>query len=170
MKRYPSVLLAAVSVAVAIDLGTKWLAENLLVLHYPVSFFGEGLRFTLAYNEGVAFGLFATDGPGVIIMSGIATFLMAVWLIHGLRTKSYPLPGALVVGVLLGGAVANFLDRIVDGRVTDFIDVGLGAFRWATFNLADVFILFGITMLVMKSYEPKQEEEVPESENEVEQG
>ncbi|CAM9923671.1 unnamed protein product, partial [Chrysoparadoxa australica] len=46
-------------------------------------------------------------------------------------------------GLFLGGGIANLLDRLVDGRVTDFIDVGVHSLRWPTFNLADMFIVMG---------------------------
>lgn len=150
-------LLLLLMVTVAFDLGTKSWAEATLIPYLPVGLSGEWLRLTLLYNEGIAFGLFATNGPGVIIISGIATALLAIWLLHGLRTGSYPLPAPWALGILVGGALANFLDRIVDGRVTDFIDIGIGAHRWATFNFADFFVLFGIAMLVLKSYQDQPE-------------
>jgi signal peptidase II len=52
----------------------------------------------------------------------------------------------------LGGAIANFADRLIDGRVTDFLDVGVGAARWPTFNLADSFIIVGMAWLLLISY------------------
>ena len=50
--------------------------------------------------------------------------------------------------MILGGAIANFVDRLSDGRVTDFLDFGLGAARWPTFNLADSFIIVGAALLL----------------------
>ena len=145
------VLLAALIGAVALDLSTKALAEQSLVRYVPHEVVGEWFRLTLGYNKGVAFGLFATDGPGVIIVSGLVTLLLAAWLLYALRTDSYPLPAPWALGLLLGGAVANFADRLGDGRVTDFLDVGIGAHRWPTFNLADVFILTGVALLLWAS-------------------
>jgi len=54
--------------------------------------------------------------------------------------------------LLLGGAIANFGDRLLDGRVTDFLDVGLGITRWPTFNLADSFIMLGIAWLLLLNH------------------
>lgn len=162
-------LAVVMAAAVAFDLGTKSWAEESLIPYLPVALSGDWLRLTLLYNEGIAFGLFATNGPGVIIVSGIATVLLALWLLHGLRTGSYPLPAPWALGVLIGGALANFLDRIVDGRVTDFIDIGIGAHRWATFNFADFFVLIGISMLVLKSYldQPPSDAIQPEEQDPV---
>jgi signal peptidase II len=151
-------LLATLIGAVAADLGTKALAEQSLMQYGTREVVGEWFRFSLAYNQGVAFGFFATDGPSVIIVSGLATLLLAAWTIHALRAGRYPLPPSWALGLLLGGAVANLLDRLGDGRVTDFIDLGLGAYRWATFNLADVFIVFGVGLLFLASYRHSPEE------------
>ena len=156
MKRLFSLLIALVG-AVALDLLVKALAERLLTWHVPREVLGGWFRLTLGYNKGVAFGLFATDGPGVIIVSGLVTLLLAAWLLYALRTdslrtNSHPLPAPWALGLLLGGAVANFADRLADGRVTDFIDFGIGTYRWPTFNLADVLIMVGAGMLLLASY------------------
>lgn len=151
-------LLATLIGTVAADLGTKALAEQSLMQYGTREVVGEWFRFSLGYNQGVAFGLFATDGPSVIIVSGLATLLLATWMVHALRTDRDRLPPSWVLGLLLGGAVANLLDRLGDGRVTDFIDLGLGAYRWATFNLADVFIVFGVGMILLTSYRHSAEE------------
>lgn len=64
---------------------------------------------------------------------------MAVWLL----------------GLILGGAAGNVVDRLPDMRVTDFLDMGIGTVRWFTFNLADVFIVFGTLLLVLISMTEK---------------
>ncbi|HPJ23952.1 MAG TPA: signal peptidase II [Bacillota bacterium] len=53
------------------------------------------------------------------------------------------------MGFLLGGAMGNFVDRFLDGRVIDFLDVGLGGMRWPTFNLADSFIVLSLAVLLL---------------------
>ena len=63
----------------------------------------------------------------------------------------------VALGLVLGGGTANLVDRFPDGRVTDFIDVGLGLHRWPTFNLADVFILTGVGLLLFSAYRQERE-------------
>lgn len=144
--------LGVLAMVVALDLGVKHLAAETLMLYRPVEVMGEWFRLRLTYNRGIAFGFFATDGPGVLIASGLATVLLAGWFIYALRTEHYPLPAPWALGLLLGGAVANFADRFVDGKVTDFLDFGLGPRRFATFNLADVFIFTGVALLLWASH------------------
>ena len=151
-------LLSIVVLAVGVDLVTKAAAEKALLIYRPVEVMGEWFRFTLTYNKGVAFGLFATDGPGVIIVSGLAILLLGVLLIYGLRSGHYKSWTVWAIGVLLGGAVANFIDRMADGRVTDFLDFGLGMHRFATFNFADVFIVVGVGLLLLGSHRHDPEE------------
>jgi signal peptidase II len=77
------------------------------------------------------------------------------------------------VGFILGGAVGNYVDRLINGSVVDFIDVGLGATRWPAFNAADSFIVVGIIWLMLiklRVPEPQIDEaepvveEIPEEE------
>jgi signal peptidase II len=138
--------------AVAADLSTKAIATASLQRHRPVEVVGEWVRLTLGYNEGVAFGLFATDGPGVVLLSGAVLAALAVWAARALRDPGSPRGTALTLGLVLGGGVANLIDRVGDGRVTDFLDLGLGAHRWPTFNLADVAIVVGVALLMLWSY------------------
>lgn len=159
MKKKIVSLLATIAAAMAVDLFTKALAEQSLAMYRPVEIVGTWFRFTLTYNEGIAFGLFATDGPGVVIASGLATVLLATWLLHALWSGDQALPTPWALGLLLGGAVANLLDRLMDGRVTDFLDLGVGTYRWATFNFADVFIVVGVGLLLVASYRHSPEEE-----------
>ena len=149
---YAVSLATALGLALGLDVGTKAWAERALGRHAPVEVVGEWVRLTLGYNEGVAFGLFATDGPGVILLSGAALLGVVLWVAHALRTDSGAAPGPRALGLVLGGGLANLIDRVRDGRVTDFLDLGLGTHRWPTFNLADVAIVTGVALLMAWSY------------------
>lgn len=63
------------------------------------------------------------------------------------------------MGLLLGGGVANLLDRLPDGQVTDFIDVGLGALRWPTFNIADACIVAAVAAFLILGATPGHDHE-----------
>lgn len=154
MRKYAAPLATALALTIVLDMATKAWAERVLLRHVPVEVIGEWFRLTLGYNEGIAFGLFATDGPGVIIASGAATLLIALWVVHALRTNGGAVPSPWAFGLLLGGGIANLIDRIGDGRVTDFLDLGLGTHRWPTFNLADLYIVVGVGLLVLGTFRP----------------
>lgn len=142
-------LLLAMLIAFGLDWLTKAWAEQTLELYQPVPVIGELFRFTLGYNTGVAFGLFANGGSWPLVVTGLVIFGLLIWFVRALRLQQLPAVAAWPIGLLLGGAVANFGDRFPDGRVTDFLDAGIGATRWPTFNLADSFILIGLGLLLL---------------------
>ncbi len=144
-------LILALLIALALDGLTKVWAERALHFGQPVPVIGQFFRLALSYNTGVAFGLFANGGSWPLIVTGIVILGLVVWLINALRTGEIPAGAGWPIGLLLGGGIANFADRIPDGRVTDFLDVGLGVTRWPTFNLADSFIALGLVYLMLTS-------------------
>jgi signal peptidase II len=144
-------------VAIALDSITKVWAEQSLAPHHPVPVLGDYFQFTLGYNTGVAFGMFANGGNGPLLVTGVVILAIIAWLGNALRTGELTPAAAWPVGLLLGGAIANFVDRLPDGRVTDFLDAGLGAARWPTFNVADSFIVIALATLMLISLIPTSE-------------
>lgn len=141
--------LIALLIALAVDGLTKTWAERTLSLYTPIPLIGQFFRLTLGYNTGVAFGLFANGGIGPLILTGLIIIVLAVWMVRALHADEIPPIAAFPIGIILGGAVANFVDRLPDGRVTDFLDMGWSAARWPTFNLADGFIVLGVSLLML---------------------
>jgi len=152
--------LTALMIALVIDFLTKAWAERTLSLYTPMPLIGQFFRLTLGYNTGVAFGLFANGGVGPLILTGLIIIILAVWMVRAMRAGEIPLEAAFPIGMILGGAIANFADRLLDGRVTDFLDLGIGAARWPMFNLADSFIVVGVAVLLLISLAPKSHTEV----------
>lgn len=154
----------------ALDGLSKVWAEQTLELYQPVPLAGDFFRFTLGYNTGVAFGMFANGGSGPLIVTGFVILGLTIWFWRALQSGQFPAPAGWPIGLLLGGAIANFVDRLIDGRVTDFLDAGVGATRWPTFNLADSFIIVGMVWLLfinqgerhrLKEAEPVEESSPP---------
>ena len=148
-------LLPASLVALALDWLTKTWAEQALAFGEPVPVIGSLARLTLGYNTGVAFGLFASGGPWPLVVTGLIIVVLLIWLPRSLYAGELPRSAAWPAGTILGGAIANFADRLPDGRVTDFLDLGLGATRGPTFNLADCFIVLGMALLLFISLREK---------------
>jgi signal peptidase II len=140
----------AVGVALlALDVVTKRWAEASLAMYEPVRVFGDWFRWRLAYNPGAAFGLYL--GPYSRWIFLVIAVVAVVILFRMSRTS---LPGDAVrhlsLGAVAGGALGNLLDRIRGPQgVVDFIDVGLGATRWPTFNVADMGITCGAVVLAV---------------------
>ena len=93
-------------------------------------------------NSGIAFGLFASATPIVILLTGLAVAWMLYFFARS-GSRHPVLPVAL--GLVIGGSVSNLIDRVRLGHVTDFLD-----FRyWPAFNLADTFIVVGVAALLL---------------------
>jgi signal peptidase II len=112
-----------------------------------VAVIGEFLRFIYVRNSGSAMGLFPV-GRAVLVGISVAA---SVFLIYLYRTTD---PGLKIrrgaMAAILGGAVGNLIDRIFyGGYVVDFIDVGLGDHRFYTFNVADMGVTVGGTLLFL---------------------
>lgn len=147
--RTVSGLLLVLLVAVIADTVSKAWAEQTLRLQQPVPLLGDLFRLTLGYNTGVAFGQFANSGVWPLVLTGVIIVGLEVWLVNILRSGELPHTAAWPIGLILGGAIANFADRLPDGRVTDFLDLGVDIARWPTFNLADSFIVLGLIILMV---------------------
>lgn len=130
---------ATVAVIVALDQGSKALVVSSLARGESVDVF-FGLELTNTRNTGVAFG--ALQGSGTIV--GVLIGLALVMLI-GYFAVNASRPGLwLPVGMLLGGALGNLVDRVREGAVIDFID----PVAWPAFNLADSAIVIGVLGLL----------------------
>ncbi|MGB3681030.1 MAG: signal peptidase II, partial [Rubrobacteraceae bacterium] len=106
--------------------GARLWAERSLAFGEPVSLVGNALRLTLGENAGVAFGLLR-GSPLVPWLAALALVVFALLLARPLRGSR---AGGVSLGLILGGGIANLLDRLGDGRVTDYLDAGLGNWRW----------------------------------------
>ena len=99
------------------------------------------LGFTLAHNEGVAFGLASGGGAALVALTVVALIFVGV-----LFARNPTRPWMWVAfGLLAGGAIGNLADRVRAGAVTDYVDV----FSWPPFNLADVAITLGVVVLAL---------------------
>ena len=135
---------------VALDQAAKaWIVGGLrLTPGLSLEIWGP-LRLTLVENRGVSFGLFQSDAPWT--RWALAGFSLAVaGLLAGwARRAERPLTG-LCVGLIMGGAVGNLIDRVRSGSVVDFVDVQRLHFPWV-FNLADSAITVGVALLLAEN-------------------
>lgn len=139
-------------VAITADTLSKAWAESALQMGQPVPVLGDFFQLTLGYNTGVAFGMLANVGIVSTILPAIVIIGLSIWFIKALRARELPQVSALALGLILGGAFGNFLDRLPDVRVTDFLDVGIGALRWPTFNVADSFVFVGMLAFLFVTF------------------
>lgn len=137
------------AVIVVLDLWTKLIATESLTLYRPVEVF-SWLNMTLAHNYGAAFS-FLSDAGGwqrwlFTGLASVVTVVLVVWL---LRLSATEKRLAAALSLVIGGAIGNLVDRIVNGYVVDFIDVYYRDWHWPAFNLADSAISCGIILLLL---------------------
>ena len=134
---------------VVVDQITKWMAERFLVpMRVPHEVIGETVRLTLVYNPGAAFGLHLGPYSRWIFM---VLTIGALFILGRLYATTLPgdRPRTIALALVCAGAVGNLIDRIHSAPgVIDFIDIGVGqAYRWPTFNVADMAVSIGAFLL-----------------------
>jgi signal peptidase II len=106
------------------------------------------LDIVLVWNRGVSYGLLTQEGDlgrWILIAFGLAGAVLFSWWLWSTRR---PL-SALSLGLVIGGAVSNVIDRLVHGAVADFFLFHVAGFEWYVFNLADVWIVAGVIGLLL---------------------
>ena len=141
--------LAVAVLIVVLDLWTKNIATHSLTLYRPEAL-TSWLNLTLAHNYGAAFS-FLSDAGGwqrwlFTGLASVVTIVLIVWLF---RLPAREKMTAAALGLIIGGAVGNLIDRINHGYVVDFIDVYYGDWHWPAFNLADSAITCGVVLLLI---------------------
>jgi signal peptidase II len=135
----PALAIATAGVVVAVDQGSKQLVDASIDRGDEVNVF-FALHLTNTRNTGVAFG--ALEGAGLVVAILIAVSLTAL-VVYFWVNREMPLLW-LPVGLLLGGALGNLVDRAREGAVIDWIDPTF----WPAFNIADACIVIGVLLLL----------------------
>src|SRR3989454_8025163 len=140
-------LVAGIAVLVfALDRITKlWVEEN-IPLYESRQIVGDYVRIVHAQNTGAAFGLLPERTTLLSVLSVVAV-LAIVYYYRRIASNSALVSATL--GMQLGGAFGNLLDRVTQGYVVDFVDVGLGDIRFWAFNVADSSIVVGIFVVTI---------------------
>jgi lipoprotein signal peptidase len=147
--------LVAAVVVLAADQASKWWILDVVqlpdvgqIVLLPV------LNLTMVWNRGVTFGLLTNFGHwSYLLLAAIALAVVAGLVVWLRRAESRLVATAL--GVIVGGALSNIIDRLRFGAVVDFIHAHLGAWSWYVFNLADAAIVCGVAVLVLDSLLPQ---------------
>ena len=109
-------------------------------------YISEYLNIFLIWNDGIAFGLFSDNNQILYnIISGIILFIITVLFYLMIKAKRFK---KFIYIIIIGGALGNLFDRIVNKSVPDFIDLHYQGFHWFIFNVADIFITIGVICLI----------------------
>jgi len=151
---WPGIIAAII--ALALDQASKlWLLNVFDIAHRGAVRLTPFLDLVLAWNVGISFGWFQNDSPlaQIILMSikAVAVTVLAIWM-----AWSRTLIATVALGLIIGGAIGNAIDRFAYGAVVDFalfhIRLGEKTYDWYVFNLADVAIVAGVAALLYDSF------------------
>lgn len=138
----------ATTIAVVLaDQLSKSLIRQYMDLHASINVFGNFFKLTYVENDGIAFGIGVGDWLPVISgLSIFATFIIA-YLLY--KERNNYLAIRISLAAILGGAIGNLIDRISAGRVIDFLDFGIGQYRFFIFNFADSAVTVGVALFLI---------------------
>lgn len=147
------IVLSIATVIVTLDQVTKWYIRHTVGLYESIVVIDSLFHITHVRNTGGAFGLFAGAHaawrlPFFLTVSVVAVIGLLMF-VRRVDPKQRFLLFAL--GAILGGALGNFVDRMISGEVTDFLDFHWHGWYWPAFNVADSFISTGMVILLMHS-------------------
>jgi signal peptidase II len=144
------VFVATAGLVLIVDQATKAALVANVAPGEVVRVLGDYVRLVFSQNSGALFGLFRDNAVIFGIVSlGVVGLIV---LYHARSGRSLYM--SIGLGLLLGGALGNMTDRLRLGYVVDFVDIGIGDFRWYTFNVADAAISVAIVMLIAAALFP----------------
>jgi len=161
MNRLPKIITVSLItvISVACDQATKAVAKQYLAPAALWSFAGDTFRLQYAENSGAFLSLGASlpDPWRHLVFTVLVGIFLLGLLVYLLFSRSLPSAAIICLALVFAGGIGNLIDRIAyDGRVIDFLNVGIGPLRTGIFNLADMAITFGALFLAIDSYRQKE--------------
>ena len=148
-----AVVLIVALIVILLDQASKWFIEANVVYNtswMPLDWLAPIFQITHIGNTGIAFGLFS---GGSMIFALVAMIVTGAILYFAYSLPSGFMAMRIILGVILGGAIGNLIDRLRQGYVTDFLDFG----PWPVFNVADMAVVFGaIALAILMFHEERQ--------------
>jgi signal peptidase II len=153
LKKTTLLLLLPALAVVALDQISKFVLTSTIPRYGSVAVIDGFFNLVHVRNRGIAFGLMNRPGQGVQFYFLVAATIGAIALLFFWfkKTKDEDPKITIGLGLILGGAVGNLIDRIRLGEVIDFLDFYLGSYHWPAFNAADTAITVGILWLAVNT-------------------
>jgi signal peptidase II len=147
-------LIAAIVTLVADQVSKLWLLDVFDLAHRGTVRVTPFFDLVLAWNIGISFGWLQSNSAvvqfGLMAVKALAVIALGIWM-----ARSRTLMATVALGMIIGGAIGNAIDRIIYGAVVDFalfhLEIGEKSFNWYVFNIADVAIVAGVIALLYDS-------------------
>ena len=142
-------LIIIIVAIIALDQWSKWAIKTSFNLYQSKPVIQDLLHFTYVTNDGMAFGLSFPGGKHVLL---IMTVLLTGFIVGFLwkEKNGHPLI-KYGLALILSGAIGNLIDRMLYGKVVDFLDLIIGNFHWYIFNIADSSVTIGMILFIIHS-------------------
>ena len=142
-------LLGIIVAIIALDQWSKWAIKTSFNLYQSEPVIQDLLHFTYVTNDGMAFGLSFPGGKHILL---VMTILLTGFIIGFLwkEREGHPLV-KYGLALILSGAIGNLIDRLLYGKVVDFLDLMIGDFHWYIFNIADSSVTIGMVLFIVHS-------------------
>ena len=139
--------LGCAAIVIAIDQLSKWLILTEVMNPPRVIEITGFLNLVLVSNKGVSFGLFSSDAvwaqPALASFAALVSILLVFWMRQAQHCFS-----AIFLGLVVGGALGNAIDRLLHEAVVDFLDFHVAGYHWPVFNIADSAITVGVIFII----------------------
>lgn len=145
--------LVLAAITIVADQASKWLLQGLLLKQGTVEVIPGLFNLVMVWNTGISFGMLGGGGvlpPWVLSAVAVAICIALFFWLRAARSRWT----AGAIGLVIGGAIGNVVDRARWGAVFDFADFYIGRWHWPAFNVADAAIVIGVLMLLGESLMP----------------
>jgi len=135
---------------ILLDQWSKWSIKTSFNLYQSKPIIQDFIHFTYVTNDGMAFGLSFPGGKHILL---VMTILLTGFIIGLLwkEREGHPLV-KYGLALILSGAIGNLIDRMLFGKVVDFLDIMIGNFHWYIFNVADSAVTIGMILFIFHSF------------------
>jgi signal peptidase II len=140
-------LIGIIAAIVALDQWSKWKIKTSYDLYHSEPIIQDFFHFTYVTNDGMAFGLSFPGGKQVLLFVTLALTGVIIWMLWKEKNSHNLIRYGL--SFILAGAIGNMIDRVLYGKVVDFLDIMVGDFHWYIFNVADSAVTTGMILFIL---------------------
>ena len=138
-------------ISLLLDMGSKYLVSRMLTLYESKIIINNFLNITYVRNTGAAWSIL-DNNTWIVTVISLLIIMGIIYYVYRNRDRISKRIVKIGYGLALGGAIGNFIDRIINGYVVDFIDIDIFGFNYPIFNLADMFIVGGAILLMVDAW------------------
>lgn len=146
-------IIIVVIISLLLDIGSKFLVSRIFILNESKTIIDNFLNITYVRNTGAAWSIL-DNNTWIVTVISLLIIIGIIYYVYRNRVSKKILK--MGYGLILGGAIGNFIDRIVYGYVIDFIDIDIFGWNYPIFNLADMFIVVGVILVMIDAWRCKK--------------